>query len=84
VTEADLKDADLLIGMDIIRSGDFAVSNYQNRTIFSFRCPSLEEIDFQKEIGEANKPAPPKATYKPKDKKERNRQKEQRRKNRGK
>ncbi|MCY4384135.1 MAG: retropepsin-like aspartic protease [Nitrospinae bacterium] len=38
--------ADVLIGMDIIGAGDFAVSNYQGRTTFTFRCPSQERIDF--------------------------------------
>ena len=36
---------DVLIGMDIIGLGDFAVSNFQDRTAFSFRMPSQEEID---------------------------------------
>ncbi len=38
--------ADVLIGMDIIGAGDFAVSNYEGRTTFTFRCPSKERIDF--------------------------------------
>jgi hypothetical protein len=37
---------DMLIGMDIIGLGDFAVSNYAGRTTFSFRIPSVCEIDF--------------------------------------
>jgi len=37
---------DLLIGMDIIGLGDFAVSNYNGRTVFSFRIPSEGDIDF--------------------------------------
>ena len=37
---------DILIGMDIIGLGDFAVSNYRGKTTFTFRMPSLEEIDF--------------------------------------
>jgi predicted aspartyl protease len=39
---------DILIGMDIIGRGDFAVTNYNNITIFSFRMPSQEQIDFVK------------------------------------
>ena len=39
-------DSDILVGMDIIGMGDFAVSSYQGNTIFSFRVPSLERIDF--------------------------------------
>jgi hypothetical protein len=37
---------DVLIGMDIIGLGDFAVSNFQGKTTFTFRIPSLAEIDF--------------------------------------
>jgi len=37
---------DVLIGMDVIRYGDFAISNYNNKTIHTFRIPSLEPIDF--------------------------------------
>jgi uncharacterized protein YchJ len=35
----------MLIGMDIITSGDFAVTNFLT-TVLSFRQPSLEKIDF--------------------------------------
>lgn len=38
----------MLIGMDIISLGDFAVSNFKGRTMFSFRMPSMSEIDFCK------------------------------------
>ncbi|MDR0519301.1 MAG: retropepsin-like domain-containing protein [Clostridiales Family XIII bacterium] len=37
---------DILIGMDVIGLGDFAVTNYLNQTAFSFRIPSRERIDF--------------------------------------
>ncbi|MDM7999311.1 MAG: retroviral-like aspartic protease family protein [Dehalococcoidia bacterium] len=40
--------ADMLIGMDIIGQGDFAVTNYGGNTTFSFRVPSCECIDFVK------------------------------------
>ena len=36
----------VLIGMDIILNGDFAVSNTDNKTAVSFRIPSKSEIDF--------------------------------------
>ena len=39
-------DADVLIGMDIIGEGDFAVTNFNGKTVFSFRFPSMEHIDF--------------------------------------
>ncbi len=38
--------ADLLIGMDIISLGDFAITNFEERTVFSFRTPSEGHIDF--------------------------------------
>jgi hypothetical protein len=40
---------DILIGMDIIGTGDFAVTNVNGATKFSFRHPSTEEIDFVKD-----------------------------------
>lgn len=40
---------DVLIGMDIIGQGDFAVSHGDGRTTFTFRVPSLEVIDFVKQ-----------------------------------
>ena len=36
----------MLIGMDLIANGDFAISNYNGKTTFTFRCPSLMEFDF--------------------------------------
>ena len=42
-------DADVLIGMDVISKGDFAVTNKDGETHFSFRFPSLECIDFTKQ-----------------------------------
>lgn len=36
----------LLIGMDIIGMGDFAVSSYSGKTQFTFRIPSLSDADF--------------------------------------
>ena len=41
---------DILIGMDIIGMGDFAVTNVNGNTVFSFRIPSIEEIDFLKQV----------------------------------
>ena len=40
---------DVLIGMDIICMGDFAVTNYNGKTAFSFRIPSQKRIDFVQE-----------------------------------
>ncbi len=56
VIEAKLsEDIDLLIGMDIIGMGDLAVTNYNNKTTFSLRIPSLREIDFVKEHNDFSK-----------------------------
>lgn len=41
---------DILIGMDIITLGDFAISNYKGRTVFTFRYPSMSETDYVKLI----------------------------------
>ena len=43
-------DAEVLIGMDIIGSGDFVVTNKDGKTVFTFRIPSSERIDFVEEI----------------------------------
>ncbi len=48
-TEADLRDFDILIGMDIITRGDFAVTQKDGKTKFSFQMPSTHDIDFVKE-----------------------------------
>jgi predicted aspartyl protease len=42
-------DVEVLIGMDIISQGDFAVTNKDGKTVFSFRIPSIERIDFVKQ-----------------------------------
>ena len=36
----------VLVGMDIITLGDFSVSNYNGKTVFTFRTPSQERIDY--------------------------------------
>jgi hypothetical protein len=48
-TESELTGMDVLIGMDIISSGDFAVTASQGKTKFSFQYPSTHDIDFAKE-----------------------------------
>lgn len=40
---------DILIGMDVISKGDFAISNYNGTTQFSFRIPSQEHVDYKVE-----------------------------------
>ena len=39
---------DVVIGMDVICNGDFAITNKDGRTTFSFKIPSEQEIDFEK------------------------------------
>lgn len=39
---------DVLIGMDIIGLGDFAVSNFEGKTQFSFRLPSQEHVEYKR------------------------------------
>ena len=54
VTEVELlsdnlpegKRPQILVGMDVIGMGDFAVTNFSGKTVMSFRIPSVEEIDF--------------------------------------
>jgi len=51
VTEGKIfGNTEILIGMDIINKGDFAISNLNGKTVFSFRMPSLECIDYVKKI----------------------------------
>lgn len=51
---SDDKQPQLLIGMDIIGLGDFAVTNADGKTVLSFRIPSIEEIDFVPQAKENN------------------------------
>lgn len=56
VSEGDMGGIDVLIGMDIITHGDFAITSKNGHTIFSFRVPSMDEIDFATGLGTAAKP----------------------------
>lgn len=49
VFEVHLNDGDVLIGMDVIRYGDFTISNYNGKTKMSFRIPSIQETDYVEE-----------------------------------
>ena len=65
VTEGALVgNVEVLIGMDIIGQGDFAISNKNRKMVFSFRMPSQERIDFVEQIQNMSKPAPTQATPK--------------------
>lgn len=44
--EFDADEYDVVLGMDIICNGDFAITNQDDKTTFSFRIPSQQEIDF--------------------------------------
>jgi len=55
VSEGGIAGADMLIGMDIITMGDFSITNFNGHSCWTFRIPSVEEIDFVKEIQEHNK-----------------------------
>jgi hypothetical protein len=43
---------DMLIGMDIITKGDFAITHEMGKTIFSFRIPSLHTIDYVRQANQ--------------------------------
>ena len=47
VVRGVMDDFDILIGMDIINRGDFAVSNFNGKTTFNFRIPSIADTDLR-------------------------------------
>lgn len=55
VSENAVEGCDVLIGMDVITTGDLAITNHNGKTTFSFRVPLCEEIDFVAEIQEHNR-----------------------------
>lgn len=57
VSEAVLNGFDVLIGMDIITLGDFSITNVDGKTIFSFRVPSTETIDYVQQENQKEKSA---------------------------
>lgn len=60
VTGSDIgkQGLDVLIGMDIIGLGDFAVSSHNGITQFSFRIPSLCDADFASNSADGFKQMP--------------------------
>ncbi len=57
ISDANIPDDNqpqLLIGMDIIGMGDFVVTHANGNTTFSFRVPSVKEIDFVPESDDIN------------------------------
>lgn len=76
VTKGELPGgAAVLIGMDVITTGDFSITNHGGKTTFSFRLPSQGHVDYVQEHarltrleamshgggGNARKKKPPKA-----------------------
>lgn len=45
---------DVLIGMDIISMGDFAVSNSGGKLVFTFRTPSIKTTNYVAEVNKEN------------------------------
>lgn len=60
VLEGDLHGCDMLIGMDIISQGDFALTNRDGKTVFSFQIPSTHLYDFVKQQTAAQAKSKPK------------------------
>ncbi|MDR1598786.1 MAG: hypothetical protein LBS11_02765 [Oscillospiraceae bacterium] len=46
-TNLNENDFDVIIGLDVISKGDFAVISSGGETIFSYRYPSMQVIDFE-------------------------------------
>ncbi len=46
VARLPLASFDVIIGMDIISLGDFAITTFNGKTTFTFRIPSVAEFDF--------------------------------------
>ena len=49
VSRSGFKGGDVLIGMDIITAGDFAITHPNGKTQFTFQTPSQADIDFVKQ-----------------------------------
>jgi predicted aspartyl protease len=52
VSQGVLPGCDVLIGMDIINKGDFAVTNRDGASVFSFQMPSMNLIDFEEIVND--------------------------------
>ena len=53
-TDIGRQGIELLIGMDVILGGDFALTNLNKKTTISFVSPSMKEIDFIPEVNARN------------------------------
>lgn len=58
--------AHVLIGMDVFNAGDTTICNFNNRTVFSFRVPSLGAVDYVDLSNQLTKQAPRKGFRQPK------------------
>ena len=54
VTRGGFRGADVLIGMDIIKAGDFAITHANGQSKFTFQIPAQADVDFTK-----GQPTPP-------------------------
>lgn len=52
--EIGAQNIDALIGMDLIAFGDFSVSNFDGRTVLTYRIPSRQITDYVYEINVEN------------------------------
>ena len=50
VAEARLDHCDMLVGMDVISSGDFVVTRHKGKARMTFRAPSIGNFDFIEEF----------------------------------
>lgn len=46
VSQSEFAGGDVLVGMDIINTGDFAITHPNGQTKFTFRIPPQADIDF--------------------------------------
>lgn len=42
-------EAEMLLGMDVITHGDFSITNVGGKTVFTFRVPSIQTVDYAAE-----------------------------------
>ncbi len=59
VSDSPLEDNfDVIIGMNVITQGDMALSHVGGKTLFSFRMPSIQKLDFAPKQTHVNIPVP--------------------------
>lgn len=56
-------DIEILIGMDLISLGDFSLTNVNGKSCYSFRVPSVKEIDYVLDAKKKNKWRKPSGNY---------------------